>query len=115
METTLDTKLAAMADPIRRAILARLAKGEATVNELGAPFSISQPAVSRHIKVLQEAGLILRRVDGPHRPCRLAPGAFDELESFLSQLRKGLEASYDRLDRLLGGRASSRKGRKESP
>ncbi|MEZ4398399.1 MAG: metalloregulator ArsR/SmtB family transcription factor [Kofleriaceae bacterium] len=101
MALNLDTTLAAMADPTRRAILARLARGEATVNELAAPFPISQPAISRHVKILEQAGLILRRVDGARRPCRLAPGALDELDPFLAMLRKGMERSYERLDQLL--------------
>lgn len=99
--TALDATLAALADPTRRAILARLARGEATVTELVAPFSISQPAISRHLRVLEDAGLILRRVDGARRPCRLAPGALDELDAYLATLRKALERNYDRLDQLL--------------
>ena len=75
--------------------------GEATVNEIAAPFAITQPAISQHLKVLEEAGLILRRVDGARRPCRLAPDALTELEDWLAQLRRGLEANYDRLDTLL--------------
>ncbi len=98
---TLDATFAALADPTRRAILARLAEGEATVLELAAPFAMTQPAVSRHIKVLEEAGLILRRVDGSRRPCRLAPGSLDALEDWLAMLRRGLEANYSRLDALL--------------
>ena len=97
----LDTTLAALADPTRRAILARLAKGEATVTQLCAPFAISQPAISRHLRVLEEAGLIVRRVDGQRRPCRLAPDALGELDAFLAMLRKGMERSYERLDQLL--------------
>jgi len=97
----MDATLAALADPTRRAMLARLAEGEATVTELGAPFSISQPAVSRHVKVLVSAGLIVQRVDGTKRPCRLARGALPELEQFLSMLRRGLEHNYERLDALL--------------
>ena len=101
MNTGLDATLAALADPTRRAILARLAKGEATVTQLTAPFAISQPAISRHLRVLEQAGLILRRVDGTHRPCRLAPGALDDVDAYLAMLRKGMERSYDRLDALL--------------
>jgi DNA-binding transcriptional ArsR family regulator len=97
----LDSTLTALADPTRRAILARLADGEATVNELAAPFPISQPAISRHIKVLAEAGLIVRRVQGSKRPCRLAPGGLSELDAYLEMLRAGLERNYRRLDRLL--------------
>lgn len=97
----LDAKFSALADPTRRAILARLVKGEATVNELAAPFAISQPAISRHLRILEEAGMILRRVDGTHRPCRLAPEALSELDPYLAMLREGLERNYERLDQLL--------------
>ncbi len=105
----LDAAFSALADPTRRAILARLVAGEATVNELAAPFSISQPAISRHVKILEEAGLILRRVDGTNRPCRLAPGALDELDAYLTMLRDGMARSYDRLDRLLARMPTSRR------
>jgi DNA-binding transcriptional ArsR family regulator len=98
---SLDATLAALSDPTRRAILARLAAGEATVNELAEPFPISQPAISRHIKVLADAGLIVQRVEGTRRPCRLAPQALSELDEYLAMLRKGLERNYQRLDRLL--------------
>jgi DNA-binding transcriptional ArsR family regulator len=97
----LDAAFGALADPTRRAILARLASGETTVGELAAPFAISQPAVSRHLKVLEEAGLITRRVDGARRPCRLAAGALDNLEEYLAMLRQAMETNYARLDRLL--------------
>jgi DNA-binding transcriptional ArsR family regulator len=97
----LDAGFAALADPTRRAILERLSQGEATVNELVAPLPISQPAVSRHLRVLEQAGLIQRRVDGTRRPCRLAPGALDRLDEYLAMLRKALEANYGRLDDLL--------------
>lgn len=100
-ERHLDAAFSALADGTRRAILARLAQGEATVNELAAPFAISQPAISRHLKVLEEAGLILRRVDGTRRPCRLAPGALRELDDYLSMLREAMETNYARLDQLL--------------
>ncbi|MGF1467543.1 MAG: ArsR/SmtB family transcription factor [Sandaracinaceae bacterium] len=100
-QPSLDSTLAALAVPTRRAILARLAQGEATVNELAEPFAISQPAVSRHIKVLVEAGLVVQRIDGTKRPCRLAPGGLPELDAYLGMLRNALEASYARLDRLL--------------
>lgn len=97
----LDAAFAALADPTRRAILLRLVEGEAAVNELAAPLPISQPAVSRHLKVLEGAGLIVRRVEGTRRPCRLAPGALGPVDDYLSMLRKALEANYARLDRLL--------------
>lgn len=97
----LDAAFSALADPTRRAILLRLVQGEATVGELAEPLPISQPAVSRHLKVLESAGLIERRVDGTRRPCRLAAGALDELDAYLAMLRKALESNYARLDRLL--------------
>ena len=97
----LDRTLNALADPTRRGILARLAQGEATVNELAEPFAISQPAISRHIRVLTEAGLIVQRVEGTKRPCRLASGSLTELDEYLALLRRALEQNYQRLDRLL--------------
>lgn len=97
----LDAAFSALADPTRRAILARLALGETTVMELAEPFAMSQPAVSRHLKVLEEAGLITRRIEGTKRPCRLAPGALEEIDKWLAMLRRALEANYDRLDQLL--------------
>lgn len=103
----LDTTLHALADPTRRAILARLARGEATVGEIAAPFDISQPAISQHLKVLEAAGLIETRIDGQRRPRRLAPQGLDRLEAWLAMLRKGLEANYDRLDALLATGAAA--------
>ena len=101
VHSALDATLTALSDPTRRAILARLAEGEATISELAQPFAISQPAISRHIKVLTEAGLIVQRIEGTKRPCRLAPGALSELDAYLEMLRKALEQNYQRLDRLL--------------
>jgi len=98
---SLDSTFAALADPTRRAILARLALGEATVLELAAPFDMTQPAVSKHLKVLEGAGLILRRIDGARRPCRLAPGAIDDIDRWLGQLRTALAKNYERLDSVL--------------
>jgi DNA-binding transcriptional ArsR family regulator len=97
----LDAAFTALADPTRRALLARLALGEATVGELAEPFAISQPAISQHLKVLETAGLIETRIDGQRRPRRLAPDGLDRLEAWLDTLRKGLEANYGRLDVLL--------------
>lgn len=97
----LDAAFAALADSTRREILLRLVEGEKTVNELLEPFGISQPAISRHLKVLAGAGLIERRVDGTKRPCRLAAGGLDELDQYLAVLRTALEANYSRLDGLL--------------
>ena len=99
--SSLDVTLHALADPTRRAILARLAQGEATVGEIARPFAISQPAVSRHIKVLTESGLVVQSVQGTKRPCRLARGGLDDLDAYLAMLRRALERNYQRLDRLL--------------
>jgi DNA-binding transcriptional ArsR family regulator len=99
--SSLDASFAALADPTRRGILARLALGEATVNELVEPFEMTQPAISRHLKVLEGAGLIIRRVDGTRRPCRLAPTAMAEIDQWLGMLRQALAANYDRLDDVL--------------
>ena len=99
----LDARFSALADPTRRAILARLALGEATVMELARPFAMTQPAVSRHIKVLEGAGLIVRRAEGTKRPCRLAPSAIAEIDQWLAMLRAALSANYNRLDDVLAG------------
>ena len=97
----LDAAFSALADPTRRAILARLALGEATVMELVEPFEMTQPAISRHLKVLEGAGLIIRRVEGTKRPCRLAPTAVNEIDQWLAMLRQALSANYSRLDDVL--------------
>ena len=99
--SNLDAAFSALADPTRRAILARLALGEATVMELVEPFEMTQPAISRHLKVLEGAGLILRRVEGTKRPCRLAPAAVTEIDQWLAMLRQALSANYNRLDDVL--------------
>lgn len=97
----LDSTFAALADPTRRAILARLARSEATVMELAEPFSMSQPAISRHIKVLERAGLIARRAEGAKRRCRLVPGSVDAIDQWLVTLRTALSKNYERLDGVL--------------
>ena len=97
----LDAAFSALADPTRRALLARLARGEATVLELAKPFDMTQPAISRHLKVLEGGGLIVRRVDGAKRPCRLAPAAIIEIDQWLGLLRDALAKNYDRLDDVL--------------
>ena len=99
--SNLDASFSALADPTRRAILARLALGEATVMELVEPFEMTQPAISRHLKVLEGAGLIIRRVEGTKRPCRLAPTAVNEIDQWLAMLRQALSANYNRLDDVL--------------
>lgn len=97
----LDSTFSALSDPTRRAILARLAVGEATVLELARPFAMSQPAISRHIKVLYDAGLIVQRVEGTKRPCRLSPAALNEIDQWLAMMREALSKNFDRLDALL--------------
>jgi DNA-binding transcriptional ArsR family regulator len=97
----LDAAFAALADPTRRAILSRLALGEATVTELAEPFEMTQPAISQHLKVLEEAGLIIRRIEGTKRPRRLAKAGIEATELWLAMLRKALEKNYDRLDQVL--------------
>ena len=108
---TLDAAFAALADPTRRAILARLAKGEATVNELTEPFEMTQPAISQHLKVLEDAGLVMRRVEGTRRPRRLAKNGIDAMDQWLARLRKVLEKNYDRLDNVLAAMEAPRKGK----
>jgi DNA-binding transcriptional ArsR family regulator len=97
----IDAVLAALANPTRRAIVARLAQGEAIVGELARPFDLTQPAISHHIQVLEAAGLITRRVDGTRRPCRLSPEGVATVDRWLDMLRDALSANYDRLDALL--------------
>jgi DNA-binding transcriptional ArsR family regulator len=106
----LDAAFSALADPTRRAILARLAKGEATVLELAAPFEMTQPAISQHLKVLEEAGLVVRRVQGTKRPRRLAKGGIEAMDQWLAMLRKALERSYDRLDGVLASMEKPKRG-----
>ncbi len=101
MTAHLNASFAALADPTRRAILARLALGEATVTELAKPFEMSQPAISQHLKVLEDAGLIVQRVDGSRRPRRLAKPGLDAMDQWLAMLRRALEKNYDRLDGVL--------------
>src|SRR5919108_3372274 len=103
MQDGLSATLSALADPTRRAILARLAKGEATVNELAEPFEMTQPAISQHLKVLEDAGLVVRRVDGTKRPRRLAKAGVEAMDQWLAMLRRALEKNYGRLDVLLAG------------
>ncbi len=105
----LDATFSALADPTRRAILARLALGEATVMELAEPFDMTQPAVSRHLKVLEGAGLITRRIEGTKRHCRLARTAFTEADTWLDMLRVALAKNYERLDDVLAGMKPKRR------
>jgi DNA-binding transcriptional ArsR family regulator len=97
----LDATFAALADPTRRAILARLAKGDASVMELAAPFAMSQPAISKHLKVLERAGLISRGRDAQRRPCRLAATPLRDANQWIERYREFWEASFDALDDVL--------------
>lgn len=101
MESLLDRQFTALADPTRRAILARLAMGEATVRELQTPFGISQPAISRHLKVLEQAGLIEGARAAQSRPRRLKPEALDDARQWLDSLRTLWSDSFDQLDAFL--------------
>lgn len=112
MSLDLNISFAALADPTRRAILARLASGEATVNELAEPFDMSQPAISQHLKVLEEAGLIVQRIEGTRRPRRLAKAGIDAMDQWLGMLRTALEKNYDRLDEVLAAMESNPKRKK---
>jgi len=97
----LDAVFSALANPTRRAILARLAQGEASVGELAEPFDMTQPAVSRHLKVLEEAGLISRTRDAQRRPCRLEAAPMAQAAAWLEQYREFWEGRFQRLDALL--------------
>jgi DNA-binding transcriptional ArsR family regulator len=100
-QPNLDAVFAALADPTRRAILSRLADGQASVNEIAAPFEISQPAVSRHLKVLERAGLISRDVDEQRRPAKLKAETMAAAVEWLSEFKEFWEASFDQLDDIL--------------
>jgi DNA-binding transcriptional ArsR family regulator len=95
---TLDTTFSALADPTRRAILARLALGETSVTELAKPFDMSLPAVSKHLKVLERAGLISRGREAQWRPCRIEPKALKDIDDWLGEYRRFFEGSLDRLE-----------------
>ena len=97
----LDSAFFALADPTRRAILARLAAGDASVTELAAPFQMSQPAISKHLKVLERAGLITRGRDQQRRPCHLEPRSLHDVTAWLEDFRLYWEESYQRLDAVL--------------
>jgi DNA-binding transcriptional ArsR family regulator len=111
----LDATFAALADPTRRAILERLAAGEASVMELAGPFAMSQPAISRHLKVLELAGLISRSRDAQRRPCRLEAQPLARATEWLERYRRNWERSFERLDVLLEEmkRTKTRRGRKQ--
>ncbi|WP_428027994.1 ArsR/SmtB family transcription factor [Altererythrobacter sp.] len=106
----LDAVFAALADPTRRAILTRLASGEASVGELAAPFDISQPAVSKHLKILERAGLVERGIDKTRRPARLNPEPMAEAVRWLEAFREFWSSSFDQLDDLLQSMKNSEEG-----
>jgi DNA-binding transcriptional ArsR family regulator len=120
---TLSARFHALADPTRRAILARLALGETSVMELAEPFAMSQPAISKHLKVLERAGLISRSREAQYRPCRLEPRSLQSVDQWLADYRRLWEARVDRLELLLarvqapksGVRLKSAKTRKQRP
>jgi len=101
MQDHISSTFSALADPTRRAILARLALGETSVTELAAPFEMSMPAVSRHLKVLEKAGLIARGREAQWRPCKLKPEPLKQASAYLEEYRRFWEASFDRLDEYL--------------
>ena len=109
----LSATFAALADPTRRAILARLAVGEATVSELAAPFDISLPAISRHLKVLQRAGLIEQGRQAQWRPCRLRPERLRDVANWVGEYRRHWEESFERLDTYLRELDASQQPRKD--
>lgn len=107
----IDATFAALADPTRRAILARLSAGEATVNELAAPFNMTQPSISKHLKVLERAGLISRGRVAQTRPCRLEPEPLQKVAQWVEAYRHLWEDSFDRLDAHLKVQSAKAKGR----
>jgi DNA-binding transcriptional ArsR family regulator len=107
----LDSAFSAVADPTRRAILGRLALGEASVTELAKPFDMTQPAISQHLKVLEEAGLIVTRIEGTKRPRRLSKAGIEAMDQWLAMLRKSLEANYERLDQVLAAMEPKKKSK----
>ena len=105
-DSGLDRAFLALADPVRRAIVARLSRGPATVNELAEPFAISKQAVSKHIQVLEQAGLIGRTRDAQRRPAYLIPEALEQLTAWIDTYRLTTESSFRRLDAVLAGMAT---------
>jgi DNA-binding transcriptional ArsR family regulator len=126
VKLSLDTTFSALSDPTRRAILARLALGETSVTELAKPFAMSLPAVSKHLKVLERAGLIARGREAQWRPCRIEPRALKDIDDWLAHYRRFFDESFDRLDAYLqelqakerakehNNRGSKRKDRKDA-
>ncbi|GGG73162.1 ArsR/SmtB family transcription factor [Edaphobacter dinghuensis] len=117
-ESNLDATFAALADPTRRAILARLALGETSVTELAKPFEMSMPAISKHLKVLEKAGLIDRGRDAQTRPARLNPAALKTAAAWIDEYRRFWEESFDRLDaylqRLQANKASEKENKRKT-
>ncbi len=112
VSSNLDTTFAALADPTRRAILTRLMNGEATVTELTEPFALSQPAISKHLRVLEQAGLVSRGRDAQKRPCKIEAQPLAEASTWLENYRQLWEANYERLDNLLDELKATRGTRK---
>jgi DNA-binding transcriptional ArsR family regulator len=118
----LDATFSALADPTRRAILARLARGETTVQDLAQPFAMSLPAISKHLKVLEHAGLISRSREAQWRPCRIEPRALKDVDDWLDRYRRFFDESFERLDDYLKtlqskepkGKDRANDGKKES-
>jgi DNA-binding transcriptional ArsR family regulator len=115
MGDPLSSTFQALADPTRRAILARLALGETSVTELAEPFAMSMPAVSKHLKVLERAGLITRGREAQWRPCRIEPTALKDVDDWLERYRSFWEASLDRLDEYLKELQAKDRKAKEKP
>jgi len=111
MQDALSVTLSALADPTRRAILARLSEGEATVNEIAKPFAISLPAVSRHLKVLEAAGLISRGREAQWRPCRLEAKALRNVDDWLARYRRFWTGSFDKMDAYIAELQGTEKAR----
>jgi DNA-binding transcriptional ArsR family regulator len=109
MTDRLSMTLSALADPTRRAILAQLARGEATVSQLAEPFDISLPAISRHLKVLQTAGLISQGREAQWRPCRITPAPLEEVADYVEEYRELWERRLDRLEDYLSGLQGKKK------
>ncbi len=112
---TIDVTFAALGDPTRRAIVERLAAGDATVLELAAPFRISLPAISRHLKVLENAGLITRGRDAQRRPCRLRAEALNQVSAWAEHTRRAWEDCFERLDEYLTALQAEEKKTKKEP
>src|SRR5688500_3890360 len=109
----LDATFAALADPTRRAILARLLDGEASVGELAEPFAMSQPAISKHLKVLERAGLVSRGRDAQRRPCKIEAGPLEDVAAWIARYRELWEERLKRLDAVLDGLKSETKRKKK--